>query len=99
MGSDDAALNPYYTACPSPHHTDGCEADGSKVTRRIYLHAPAEERMEWVKIKGADSLVPIRWQGCQRGCLDFLEQPEVVQGEDEDKDDEDGFDAAVLEED
>ncbi len=84
--TDDASVNPFYTACPSPHHVDVNRPEGSNnnVTRRIYLHEPAEERLEWVKIKGADSLVPIKWQGCQRGCLDFLEQAEEIM--------EDGFD-------
>jgi hypothetical protein len=95
MPPDDASQNPYYTSCPSPRHvleaqsTEG--SNGQGVTRRIYLHQPAEERFEWVKIKGADSLIPIKWQGCQRGCLDFLEEAEEAP--------EDGFDIDVIAED
>jgi hypothetical protein len=44
--------------------------------------------LEWVKVKGADSLVPIKWQGCQRGCLDFLEKADEAV--------EDGFDIDVV---
>lgn len=65
---DDAAQNPYHNPCPSLYHPSN---------RRLFLH-PAETRLEWRDVFGHKEL-PIRWEGCSPGCLDFLE--------DEDEDD------------
>jgi hypothetical protein len=46
---------------------------------------PAEARYEWVKrINEVDvgGLIPIEWQGCSYGCLEFLEEPDM--GDDDD---------------
>lgn len=87
---EDAATNPFYTPCPNPHHyTETYTPSGRKTTvsRWIYIHPPLEERIEYVDIGGEKGL-PIKWQGCGLGCLDFLEVSE-----------QDGFDADVLGED
>ena len=51
--------------CPSPEHR---QKKGVFV-----LHA--EQRLTWEsKVAGLQvgGTVPVRWRGCQRGCLDFL---------------------------
>ncbi|KAJ8086404.1 hypothetical protein PM082_005227 [Marasmius tenuissimus] len=53
--------------CPSPIHSD---------SPSIFV-VPAEERFTWEHtVAGVSHLghVPIRWRGCQRGCLDFLDE-------------------------
>jgi len=71
---DDASHNPYYKPCPSPHHFeyDSSIRQQSAVERYLFLH-PAEERIEWREVNGIADL-PIRWQGCSPGCLNFLEK-------------------------
>ncbi|KAF5383752.1 hypothetical protein D9615_003503 [Tricholomella constricta] len=56
--------------CPSPKHQQ-------LVTGRVFVRH-AEERFTWEKtIANVDvgGLVPMRWRGCQLGCLDFLDPP------------------------
>jgi hypothetical protein len=51
--------------CPNPEH--------GREKKVFVLHA--EQRLTWERrIAGQDvgSAVPIRWRGCQRGCLNFL---------------------------
>jgi hypothetical protein len=51
--------------CPNPEH--------GQEKRVFVLHA--EQRFTWERrIAGLDvgGAVPVRWRGCQRGCLDFL---------------------------
>jgi hypothetical protein len=96
--ADDAARNPYFSPCPNPVH-------GAEFTRKIYVGAPAAERIEWTRVSGADKEVPIKWKGCSAGCLAFLEEAAFVDEDegdlsDTDVDDDleatDGFDANVL---
>lgn len=68
---DDAAINPYYSACPSPRHLEyEDESVADRPSRHLFLY-PAEEMIEWVEINGTKDL-PIRWQGCSPGCLQYL---------------------------
>ncbi|KAF8159651.1 hypothetical protein B0H34DRAFT_412508 [Crassisporium funariophilum] len=56
--------------CPNPKHEQ---------TQIFVRHA--EQRFTWEPtIAGTSSggQVPVRWRGCQQGCLDFLEPPEDV---------------------
>ena len=51
--------------CPNPEH--------GRNKKVFVLHV--EQRLTWERrIAGQDvgSAVPVRWRGCQRGCLDFL---------------------------
>ncbi|KAF4593028.1 hypothetical protein EYR38_008735 [Pleurotus pulmonarius] len=73
---DDARITGVGT-CPSPHHL----APGSGSTPALFIHH-AEERFTWedtvagILVGGS---VPIRWRGCQWGCLDFLDsRPEMT---------------------
>ncbi len=98
---EDASANPYFSPCPNPSHTaigDIGHLEDGQITRRIYIHMPAEERIEWVKVSGADEEVPILWKGCSPGCLRFLEEADEDEDEAEDTevDEEDGFGADVL---
>ncbi|KAF8817536.1 hypothetical protein BYT27DRAFT_7074476 [Phlegmacium glaucopus] len=57
--------------CPNPEHGQGKSV--------FVMHA--EQRFTWErKIAGLDvgGAVPVRWRGCQRGCLDFLCPDEEV---------------------
>ncbi|KAG6824786.1 hypothetical protein H0H92_005826 [Tricholoma furcatifolium] len=57
-------------SCPSPLH----QRFG---TPRLFIQH-AEERFTWEKtIAGVEvgGCVPVRWRGCQYGCLDFLDPP------------------------
>ncbi|KAF9499657.1 hypothetical protein BDN71DRAFT_1441820 [Pleurotus eryngii] len=72
---DDARITGVGT-CPSPHHL----SPGSRSTPSLFIHH-AEERFTWedtvagILVGGS---VPIRWRGCQWGCLDFLDsRPEI----------------------
>ncbi|KAG6916128.1 hypothetical protein DXG01_008359 [Tephrocybe rancida] len=59
--------------CPSPKHQ-------RLGTPRLFVQH-AEERFTWeTMVAGVDvgGAVPVRWRGCQRGCLDFLDPPEVI---------------------
>ncbi|KAL7412196.1 hypothetical protein BDY24DRAFT_111944 [Mrakia frigida] len=82
---EDAAGDPFYSPCPGRKH------EGRKV---LFLEA-AEERMEWCSIPGAGpgDLYPVRWEGCGRGCLDFLGGWEE---EEEGGEQGDGFDVEEL---
>jgi hypothetical protein len=66
--------------CPSPYHR-----------KSVYVRH-AEERYTWeetvagVNIGGA---VPVRWRGCQWGCLDFLDEEGRGEGEGDADGDED----------
>lgn len=54
--------------CPAPHHG----------TRRSLFVQHAEERFTWEHTIAGQLVggsVPVRWRGCQLGCLDFLEPP------------------------
>ena len=94
--TEDAATNPFFAPCPNPRHYyrrgEGTDKI-SRMTKWIYLQSPVEERIEYVEIAGEKS-IPIKWEGCCRGCLDFLIEPDL-----DDEQDADGFDAAVLEDD
>ncbi|KAF8075002.1 hypothetical protein FPV67DRAFT_1777739 [Lyophyllum atratum] len=60
--------------CPSPKHQ-------RLGTTRIFVR-PAEERFSWERTVAGYSMsgtVPVRWRGCQRGCLDFLDPPKEAQ--------------------
>lgn len=49
------------------------------------FYEPAEMRYEWVKkINGKDAGgdIPVEWRGCSRGCLEFLDEPNM--GDDDD---------------
>jgi len=91
---EDAADNPFFAPCPNPRHYryDGSK-DAPKVSKWIYLHQPVEHRIQYVDLAG-EKAVPIKWEGCARGCLDFLAEKES-EGIDAETD---GFDIAVLEE-
>ncbi|KAI1784768.1 hypothetical protein LXA43DRAFT_192079 [Ganoderma leucocontextum] len=67
--------------CPSPVHR---AEDGSWAGGRVSLYVRyAEERWTWEEVVagvhvGAESGgggVPVRWRGCSRGCLAFLDPP------------------------
>ena len=71
--------------CPSPRHRN---PDGSWRGGRVpvYVHH-AEERWTWEEVVagvrvGADGVagfgVPMRWRGCSRGCLAFLDPPSAA---------------------
>ncbi|KAL0953729.1 hypothetical protein HGRIS_004920 [Hohenbuehelia grisea] len=70
---DDARITGA-AVCPSPRHRDQDNAV-------FVMHA--EERFTWenvvagVNVGGA---VPVRWRGCQWGCLDFLDEASDVVG-------------------
>jgi hypothetical protein len=91
---EDAADNPFFAPCPNPQHYryDG-RSDAPKVSKWIYLHRPVEHRIQYVDLAG-EKAVPIKWEGCARGCLDFLAEA----APENDGAHEDGFDIAVLEE-
>ncbi|KAJ3723281.1 hypothetical protein C8R42DRAFT_665798 [Lentinula raphanica] len=58
--------------CPSPHH----KQEGEELNRTLF-YQHVEERFTWENvIAGVGSLgeIPVRWRGCRRGCLDFLDQ-------------------------
>ena len=70
------------SVCPSPRHR---AADGSWLDGRVPVFVRhAEERWTWqeeiagVRV-GAEGVggvgVPVRWRGCSRGCLAFLDPP------------------------
>lgn len=55
--------------CPSSHHQND-------IGKKPIFIRHAEERFSWVHTIGGvrvGGIVPIQWRGCQRGCLDFLE--------------------------
>ncbi|KAG6857447.1 hypothetical protein H0H87_003514 [Tephrocybe sp. NHM501043] len=59
--------------CPSPRHQ-------RLGTSRLYVQH-AEERYTWeTTVAGVElgGFVPIRWRGCELGCLDFLDPPENI---------------------
>lgn len=73
--------------CPSPKHQ-------RLGTSRVFVRH-AEQRFSWeqnIANISMGGLVPVRWRGCQRGCLDFLDGAEPkedaprVLGEDSDAD-------------
>lgn len=60
---EDAALG--VSLCPSPKHDVGG-----------WFVRHAEERFSWEAVVGgvgAGGSVPVRWRGCQVGCLDFMD--------------------------
>jgi len=73
-----AESSPCISLCPSPEHL--VVATGEVYRRPVFV-AHAEERFTWeaevagVKIAGGggSGCVPVRWRGCGRGCLDFLD--------------------------
>lgn len=66
--------------CPNPVHGDA---------QAVFVQH-LEERFTWVDTIAGIKLggvVPLRWRGCERGCLDFLDPPKdepVTEIEDED---------------
>jgi hypothetical protein len=90
---EDAADNPFFSPCPNPRHYRREGTGDAPLSKWVYLQAPAEERIQYVEVAGEKN-IPIRWEGCYRGCLDFLVEPEPAEEQDTD-----GFDAAVLDED
>lgn len=91
---EDAADNPFFAPCPNPRHYryDG-SSDIPKVSKWIYLHQPVEQRIQYVDLAG-EKAVPIKWEGCAPGCLDFLAEADSAEADAQ----IDGFDIAVLEE-
>lgn len=83
---EDAADNPFFNPCPNPSHYQGGIA---KLSKWVYLQTPAEERIQFVEVAGEKN-IPIKWEGCCRGCLGFLVEAEPAEQ------DTDGFDVAVL---
>lgn len=78
--SEDAHLNPWFSPCPSPRHLyEGEHGEG----RRVVFLKPEEVRYEWTAVPGTGGgeLYPVRWEGCSRGCLDFLEEAEEEEEE------------------
>lgn len=72
-----------YSVCPNKEHGIG--------VKRSFME-PAETRYCWVrKIGSADTggLVPLLYRGCGPGCLDFLEDRLVDEGEEDPGDDDD----------
>jgi hypothetical protein len=53
--------------CPSPRH--------GRARAAFFVHA--EERTSWESVVGGMTVTPtpVRWRGCSRGCLDFLDEP------------------------
>ncbi|KAI0929587.1 hypothetical protein AcV7_005080 [Taiwanofungus camphoratus] len=93
--------------CPSLAH----HVSGDRKTPVFVQHA--EERFTWERIvaglnvgAGGGAGVPIRWRGCEKGCLEFLynedkEEPGKADDEDlqmelDDGDDEDGIQVVDL---
>jgi len=84
-----------FSVCPSPIHRT---ADDAWVDGRVPVFVQhAEERFTWEQViagldvgsQGGPMGVPVRWRGCGRGCLDFLdvvEEKTVEQGNDHDHD-------------
>lgn len=69
--NDGATDLPDIGVCPSPRHRmdDGEWVGGRKP---VFVRW-AEERFTWEKLGGAETtLIPVKWRGCGRGCLDFL---------------------------
>ncbi|KZS94516.1 hypothetical protein SISNIDRAFT_465404 [Sistotremastrum niveocremeum HHB9708] len=72
----------YISTCPSTLH---------KI--KTFFVEPVVERMEWMNVIAGVELarslhggIPVKWRGCSRPCLDFLEE---VKGMDDTEDDED----------
>ncbi|KAJ7765377.1 hypothetical protein DFH07DRAFT_810328 [Mycena maculata] len=62
---DSADDQPSLGLCPSPHHTSAS----------VFVE-PVEERYTWEKVIAGHDLggaVPLKWRGCSRGCLGFLD--------------------------
>ncbi|KDQ50768.1 hypothetical protein JAAARDRAFT_211584 [Jaapia argillacea MUCL 33604] len=62
--------------CPSPRHR---QLGHSQVYKKPLFVHHAEERFTWEKsVAGVrlSSAVPVRWRGCARGCLNFLDTGE-----------------------
>jgi hypothetical protein len=58
--------------CPSPRH---CDHNGGRLKSGVFVRH-AEERYTWEPIIAGfrvGGYVPVRWRGCQWGCLDFLD--------------------------
>ncbi|PVG04744.1 hypothetical protein CPB86DRAFT_746810 [Serendipita vermifera] len=70
-----------YSVCPNREHGVG--------VRKTFIQ-PAEIRYRWVKqIASADTggLIPLQYRGCESGCLDFLEDAFVEDGDEPGDDD------------
>lgn len=95
----DMETHPGVGVCPALDHR--------RAQAPVYVQW-AEERFTWecvVAGKSVSSLggpgVPVRWRGCERGCLDFLDAEEKVGGgvdvdTDVDMGDQSGDDVQVL---
>lgn len=74
-GDDESMQITGIGVCPNPEH-----GQDKKV---FVLHT--EQRFTWErKVAGLDigDAVPVRWRGCQRGCLDFLCPSDEATGQD-----------------
>jgi hypothetical protein len=72
-----------YSVCPNKEHGIG--------VKRLFID-PAETRYCWVKRIGSaetGGFIPLLYRGCSVGCLDFLEDRLVEEGEDEEGGDDD----------
>ncbi|KAH9941496.1 hypothetical protein B0H21DRAFT_752593 [Amylocystis lapponica] len=79
----DVETHPGISVCPSPDHN----ATSGRVP--VYVEW-AEERFTWESVVAGRSVsslggpgVPMRWRGCGRGCLDFLDTDAPVEKEED----------------
>jgi hypothetical protein len=71
-----------YSICPNREHGIG--------VRRTFIN-PAEIRYRWVRQIGVADTgghIPLRYRGCERGCLGFLEDAFYEEGAEEPGDDD-----------
>lgn len=71
-----------YSVCPNREHGIGA--------RKTFLN-PAEIRYRWVRQIGVADTggpIPLQYRGCERGCLDFLEDAFYEEGAEEPGDDD-----------
>ena len=93
------------SVCPSPDHRD--EGGSWLGDREPVFVRPAEERFTWedviadVRVGGegiGGAGVPVRWRGCSRGCLRFLDPVRPVPGHGEESPSDADVDALLPEE-
>lgn len=64
---ENASRNPFYSPCPNPDHV----AVGTGLS---YYLEPMEERFVWQAVWGSGGEeYPIKYEGCSKGCLTFLD--------------------------
>ncbi|TDL23739.1 hypothetical protein BD410DRAFT_897349 [Rickenella mellea] len=81
-----SADSPGLSTCPSTSHT--LLTEGERWLKPVFVKH-AEERFTWeatvagIKIagQGGQGRVPIKWRGCTRGCLDYLDPNTSVEHE------------------